>query len=520
MGRPLRAPRIAYAVVALVVVASVAGCLGGVTPGDSPGSAATTDVGLAPTNDQNASEGTLSVHFIHVGQGSSVLVVGPEGETLLYDTGNWDDDGEHVLDYLRERNVTRIDYLVTSHADADHVGGHAEVIEYFETEADGIGAVYDPGIAAATRTYEDYLDAVERHNVTLYRTQAGDEIPMAGASVRVLAPPEGYLADRERNENSLVLRVGYGNASVLLPGDAERAAERYLTERYAGALNATLLAAGHHGSNSSTGPRMLRAVSPRVVVVQSAYDSPYGHPHREVLARLADRGVPIYWTGVHGTVVFETDGERAVVRTQRDAPTDPLELRSAPGVAPGADGALERRATFPVGPSAVSPSAGSTATVATDGGRTDATETTGANGSDATDAPNSDATGANDSDATESPDGSSVAGSLAVAEVHADARGDEDANLNDEYVVLRNAGDRAIDLSGWTVSDEADHRYVFPEGTKLAPGETLTLRTGRGTDGGGDYHWNADAPVWNNAGDTVFVRDADGSLVLEVEYDG
>jgi competence protein ComEC len=496
--RPRRStPRVARALVALVVVASVAGCLGGVVPdAESSEQVGTPDVGFAPASGQNASGGTLSVHFIHVGQGASVLVVGPEGETLLYDTGNWNDDGEHVLDYFRSRNVTRIDYLVTSHA--DHVGGHAEVIEYFETEAGGVGAIYDPGIAAATRTYEDYLDAVEEHDVTLYRTQAGDEVPMASASARVLAPPENPLADGERNENSLVLRVGYGNASVLLPGDAAAAAERYLTERHGGALNATVLAAGHHGSNTSTGSGTLRAVTPRVAVVQSAYDSPYGHPHREVLARLADSDVTTYWTGVHGTVVFETDGERAVVRTRREAPTDPLDLRSAPGVEPGAEGPLERRGSSAVGGSSgVVGSAGHgdgrsevtpTETVATDGGRETAQ--------------------------------SSQSASLVVAEVHADARGVEDENLNDEYVVFRNAGDRPIDLSGWTVSDEADHTYAFPEGATLAPGETLTLHTGAGRDGDGDYYWNAERPVWNNAGDTVFVRDADGSLVLEVEYDG
>ncbi|MFC4449976.1 lamin tail domain-containing protein [Halorussus aquaticus] len=493
---------------ALLVVVVLAGCSGGFgAVGDSTPETTSPDASSAGANapTTNVSEsvttlpesattlstsaGTLSVHFIHVGQGTSVLVVGPTGETLLYDTGNWNDDGEHVLNYLRERNVSRIDYLVTSHADADHVGGHAEIIDYYETEADGVGAIYDPGIAAASRTYEAYLDAVERHDVTLYRTQAGDSIPMAGASVRVLAPPEGYLADSDRNENSLVLGVARGNASFLLTGDAERRAEEYLTGRYDRTLNATVLAAGHHGSNTSTGPALLAAATPRAVVVQSAYDSPYGHPHREVLGRLAERAVPTYWTGVHGTVVFETDGERVAVRTQRDAPTDPLELRTAPRVEPSADGLLERRATFPVGGSPVEPSdsaTSSTPTVASDGG----TRTTPASGS------------------------------LTVAAVHADARGDEDANLNDEYVVLRNAGDRTLDLSGWTVADEAGHTYAFPERTTLAAGETLTLRTGSGRDGGGDYYWNAGRPVWNNAGDTVFVRTDEGRLVLEVEYDG
>ena len=490
--------RSAVALLALVAVASVAGCLGGAAP-DVDANARTTADGT-PLEGGDAGAGNLAVHFIHVGQGGSVLVVGPTGETLLYDTGNWNDGGEHVLSYLRERGIDRIDYLVTSHADADHVGGHAAVIDYFETEAGGVGAVYDPGIAAATRTYESYLDAVEAHDVTLYRAQAGDEIPMAGASVRVLSPPEGYLAGRDRNENSLVLRVARGNASVLLTGDAEREAEAYLTERYDSLLNATILAAGHHGSNTSTGPGFLAAVTPHAAAIQSASDSPYGHPHRELLARLAERDVRTYWTAVHGTAVFETDGERVAVWTQADAPTDPLELRRADSVAPSADGPLERRAVFSVGGGAApasptspsSPTSRTTPTVAVDGGTETGTP-------------------------TPSPTPSA---SLELAAVHADAAGDEDANLNDEYVILGNAGDRALDLSGWTVTDEAGHRYAFAQGATLRPGETLTLRTGSGRDGGGEYYWDADRPVWNNAGDTVFVRTDEGRLVLEAEYDG
>ena len=491
--------------VVLAVLVVLSGCVGVSSDGTDPdafgatsaqdanGSADALDSGTSgsgtPGSDDVLSpeisqrNGTLSVHFIHVGQGGSALVVGPTGETLLYDTGNWNDDGEHVLDYLRARNVTRIDYLVTSHADADHVGGHAEIIDYYETEADGVGAVYDPGIAAATRTYESYLDAVETHDVTLYRAQSGDAIPMAGASVRVLAPPEGYFDGRDRNENSLVLRAEYENASVLLTGDVEATAERHLARTYDGLLNATILSAGHHGSNSSTGAELLSATAPRAVVIQSAYDSPYGHPHREVLERLAARDVPTYWTGVHGDVVFRTDGERVAVRTQRNAPTDPLELRSAPGVSPIADDPLERRTTF----DAAGGPAPSAETVVADGG------TTGGEGSS-------------------SP--------LEVARVHADAQGDETGNLNDEYVVFRNAGERTLDLAGWTVADEAGHSYTFSDGTTLAPGETLTLHTGSGTDTKTNRYWGNGRPIWNNDGDTVFVRTDEGRIVLEVEYDG
>jgi micrococcal nuclease len=102
-----------------------------------------------------------------------------------------------------------------------------------------------------------------------------------------------------------------------------------------------------------------------------------------------------------------------------------------------------------------------------------------------------------------------------VSEIHADAEGDDRENLNDEYVVLKNTGDTELHLSGWTVSDEANHTYTFSDGTTLGPGETLTLYTGSGTDGDGAYYWGSGSPIWNNGGDTVTVRNASGEVVAE-----
>lgn len=110
--------------------------------------------------------------------------------------------------------------------------------------------------------------------------------------------------------------------------------------------------------------------------------------------------------------------------------------------------------------------------------------------------------------------------SLRVAEVHADAEGHDGENLNDEYVVFRNSGDEPLDLSGWTVSDEAGHRFTFPDGTTLAANATLTLHTGSGTDTERDVYWGSNTPVWNNDGDTVVVRTAAGDVVLQRSYDG
>ncbi|WP_430505909.1 lamin tail domain-containing protein [Haloparvum sp. PAK95] len=460
------------AVLGLVVLA---GCSGGVNQG--PPEPETT--GGQTTATLEAPNGTLEVHFINVGQSVSTLVVGPSGETMLVDTGHFRDDGEHVLTYLQRHDVERIDYLVVSHNDADHIGGNARIIEYFETEADGIGAVYDPGIAASTQTYEGYLDAVEAHDVTLYETRAGDEIPFEGVDVTVMGPPEPYLENEARNENSIVLKLQFGATSFLLTGDAEDDQEAHLVDAYGDRLNVTVLKAGHHGSASSTGERLLDAAAPQAVVISSGWDNQYGHPSAATLDRIAARDVPTYWTATHGDVVLTSDGERVAVATQQPAPTDPARLREGDPIDPGSTAPVERRAVIAGSGELTAPSATATETV-TDGGADPS--------------------------------------ALEVAEIHADAEGTESENLNDEYVVFENAGDAALDLGGWTVEDEVGKTYTFPEGFTLDAGATVTLHTGSGTDTGADLYWGRDSPVWNNDGDTVVVTTDTGEEVLRVSY--
>ncbi|MFA1610902.1 lamin tail domain-containing protein [Halobellus rubicundus] len=120
--------------------------------------------------------------------------------------------------------------------------------------------------------------------------------------------------------------------------------------------------------------------------------------------------------------------------------------------------------------------------------------------------------------ATATPLADGGSGPLEVVEVHADAAGNDHENLDDEYVTFRNAGEAALDLSGWTVADAAGHTYTVPDGTVLDPGAELTLRTGSGTDTETTLYWGADGAVWNNGGDEVVVRDDDGSVVLRYAY--
>jgi competence protein ComEC len=243
-----------------------------------------------------------------------------------------------------------------------------------------------------------------------------------------------------------------------------------------------MLKAGHHGSASSTGAALLDSTQPSVVVISSAYDSQYGHPNEAVLQRLSDRSIPTYWTATHGNIVLTSNGSAVEVRTQRAAPTAPLDLRSGDPVEPGSganDGVTPRARYEPSGDS-------TRLTAVPDGGT-----------------------------ATQTPTGEQ----LVVETVQADAPDDDRENLNEEYVVFRNAGNDPLDLSGWTVTDAADHTYTVPDGYTLGSGETVTLHTGSGSDSATDIYWNADAPIWNNGGDTVRVRNASGMVVLEETYE-
>ena len=120
--------------------------------------------------------------------------------------------------------------------------------------------------------------------------------------------------------------------------------------------------------------------------------------------------------------------------------------------------------------------------------------------------------------ATAAGSGGIESGTLSVVEINGNAAGNDNENLNDEYVVFRNTGSEPLDISGWTVADEAGHTYTFPDGTVVDPDTEVTLRTGSGTDTASTYYWDETGAVWNNDGDVVIVRNATDSVMIRSPY--
>jgi competence protein ComEC len=248
----------------------------------------------------------LEFHVVDVGQGDGLLLRTPEGKVMVVDGGPRQGG---FADYLQRQGIRRIDVMIATNPDADHIGGLIEVLRRFP-----VGEVYVSGDVHTTRTYEAFLDALEASGAPVRVAQKGDRFPLGGATVEVLHPSEPRFPDR--NNNSVVVKVTYGAISFLLTGDAERLAEERLVASGVD-LQADVLKLGHHGSRTSTWPFFLDRVRPRLAVYSAGRDNPYGHPHKEPLQNLAARGIPYYGTDRYGTIIIRTDGQDLQVWTER-----------------------------------------------------------------------------------------------------------------------------------------------------------------------------------------------------------
>lgn len=258
----------------------------------------------------NVEPGKLEVTAIDVGQGDSLLVVSPEGRTMLIDgggaigpfRGEFDYGEDVVSPYLWWRGVDHLDVVVLTHAHDDHIGGLPRIIENFRPRELWMGI--NPQTAALRRLER----AAQRNHTVIIHRAAGDSFDWGGTQIRVLAPPKKWEpGSKPKNDDSLAMLISFRQTRALLPGDVEKKMESSIA---AGWIDADLLKVPHHGSNTSTTPELLDTTHPHFAVISVGADNAFGHPRREVLARLQAHHVQTYRTDMVGAVTFLLDGTK------------------------------------------------------------------------------------------------------------------------------------------------------------------------------------------------------------------
>jgi competence protein ComEC len=258
-------------------------------------------------------QGAMLMEAIDVGQGDSLLVITPDGKTLLVDGGGFGggprqapqdfDIGEEVVSpALWARGIRHLDAVALTHAHSDHMGGLPAILRNFHPDELWVGN--NPRIAG----YVALLDEAATLHVRVRSFRAGDAFAFGSTQIHVLAPFREYQPGAEpANNDSLVMHVAYGVTSVMLEGDAEAPIEQAMLAE--SGLQSTLLKVGHHGSITSTRPEFLARVAPQWAVISCGLHNRYGHPREEVLEALQQAHVRTYQTDTNGITCFRLDGK-------------------------------------------------------------------------------------------------------------------------------------------------------------------------------------------------------------------
>ncbi|HEY3103875.1 MAG TPA: ComEC/Rec2 family competence protein [Pyrinomonadaceae bacterium] len=287
--------------------------------------------------------GELQIHVLDVGpiEGDSILIIAPGGKSVLIDAGDAG-KGKIVLDALKRYKIDRLDYFIATHPHPDHIGGADEVLNGIK-----VGTVIDNGVDLSTPVpsptpakkgskpppapaatpakkraktitsfFDEYKDALQESGAQYQKAQLAQKIDLGGGAIlTVLAPTEPFFTKEqmktggnEPNANSIVLRLDYGDFSMLFMGDAEAQSEERLLSKDV-ELKANVIKIAHHGSKYATSQDFLNRVKPEATIISTGAWNRYGHPAQAVLDRLKSAGTKVYRTDLQGEITITTKGK-------------------------------------------------------------------------------------------------------------------------------------------------------------------------------------------------------------------
>lgn len=263
----------------------------------------------------------LEITFIDVGQGDSILIQTPDDKNILVDGGgipSWHNYsykiGQKIVSpLLQKKKIKKLDKVVLTHGDADHLSGLIDILETYPVEE-----VVDTAQGGGVNTdeYIKFLEIVKERKIRYQIIKAEDNLDF-GSQVRVtvLNPPRDLKYDNA-NDNSLVLKIIYKNFSVILAADISQIVERNIAEKHGVFLKADVLKIAHHGSKTSSCATFLNMVRPSVTIISCGRNNSFGHPHPAVLKRLKRKKIKYLITAQKGNITVISDGENFQVNTE------------------------------------------------------------------------------------------------------------------------------------------------------------------------------------------------------------
>ena len=264
-------------------------------------------------------ESQFEIHFLDVGEADSALVI-CDSHCMLIDGGNVD-DSSLIFTYLKEHNITHLDYIVCTHAHEDHVGGLAGALNYATVDV-----AFCPVKSYDSKPFNSFVKYLEKQNRSITVPSPGDSFNLGKATVQIIGPISKSAVG---NNSSIVLRIEYMDTSFLFTGDAEREEELEIIDS-GYPLESTLLKVGHHGSDSSTSYPFLYYVNPKYAIISVGQYNSYGHPSEDTLSKLRDADAFVYRTDQCGTIICQSDGQTLTFYTERDP--NSLPDRTMPGI--------------------------------------------------------------------------------------------------------------------------------------------------------------------------------------------
>ncbi len=243
------------------------------------------------------------VAYLDVGQGDSFLITTPSHKQLLIDGGR----SSRILDLLENQMPyfdKKIDLIIGTHPDADHIGGLPNVLDVYDT-----GAVFEPGSFSDSKIYGNLEQSINENKIPHILARENMVIDFGDGTYFVFLFPNQDVHDWETNNSSIVGMYIHDSTSFLFTGDAPLATENYLVKKYGTDLHVDVLKLGHHGSRTSSGEEFLRTINPGLAIVSAGKENSYGHPHKDVVERLEKMKIPFFSTIDSGTINLFTNGK-------------------------------------------------------------------------------------------------------------------------------------------------------------------------------------------------------------------